>query len=84
MVLYPAKHSLKSTRGRQEILPITEVARGVYFHRRGMFFVIKYFSECIYLPLVFDVYNRLFIDCLGFIYKLLVEYNKSQPQCYLL
>ena len=38
-----------------------EVARGAYFHGRGVFFAMKYFSEC-----TLTVYNRFFIDCLGF------------------
>ena len=41
-----------------------EFARGAYFHGRDVFFAMKYFSEW---TLALEVYNRLFIDSLGFI-----------------
>ena len=43
----------------------SEVARGAYFFRVGLFFGYKVFFR-MYLPLVLEVYFRVFIDCLGF------------------
>ena len=42
---------------------IYQVAGGSYFQRRVFFMVRIYFR--MYLPLVLEVNNRLFSDCLG-------------------